>query len=270
MTLATYELGLRLGTFVSVFALMAAWELASPARAPRLGRLRRWRTNLGLAALNVLVLRLALPGTTLIAASVAQAHGWGLVNGMRLSGLPGVLVAIVLLDLALFLQHVLFHNVPALARVHAVHHADLDFDVTTGLRFHPVEIMISALIRFAAVVVLGAPVAAVLVFEVLLNATSMFNHSNVSLPGWLEHRIRWILVTPDMHRIHHSVAKSERNSNFGFCLPIWDRLLGTYTATAAGVLDIGLSAWRDPATVASLGGVLRMPFAQESYSRKEQ
>jgi len=147
-----------------------------------------------------------------------------------------------------------------LARLHAVHHADLDFDLTTGIRFHPVEVLLSALIKFAAVVALGAPVLAVLIFEVLLNGTAMFNHANVALPAWLEPWVRRALVTPDMHRIHHSVIEAERNSNYGFCLSVWDRLLGTYTPAPRGEFDIGLTAWRDPATVATLGGVLGMPF----------
>jgi sterol desaturase/sphingolipid hydroxylase (fatty acid hydroxylase superfamily) len=177
-----------------------------------------------------------------------------------LPGWAAVLLGALLLDLVIYFQHVLFHAVPMLARLHAVHHADPDFDLTTGIRFHPVEMLLSALIKFAAVVALGAPVLAVLVFEVLLNGTAMFNHANVSLPTWLEPWVRRVLVTPDMHRVHHSVIESERNSNYGFCLSVWDRLLGTYTPAPHGELDIGLAAWRDPAAIATLGGVLGMPF----------
>jgi len=168
--------------------------------------------------------------------------------------------AVVLLDLTIYLQHVLFHSVPLLVRLHSVHHADPDFDLTTGIRFHPLEILISALIKLAAVAALGAPVVAVLAFELLLNATAMFNHANASLPSWLEPWVRRVLVTPDMHRIHHSVIEAERNSNYGFCLSIWDRMLGTYTAAPAGDLDIGLAAWRDPRSIATLPGTLGMPF----------
>ena len=171
-------------------------------------------------------------------------------------------IAILLGFLTLYLQHVLFHSVPLLLRLHAVHHADPDFDLTTGIRFHPLEILISALIKLAAVAALGAPVLAVLVFELLLNATAMFNHANVSLPGWLEPWIRRLLVTPDMHRVHHSVIEAERNSNYGFCLSVWDRLLGTYTLAPRGQLDIGLAAWRDQRTIATLHGTLGMPFRQ--------
>jgi sterol desaturase/sphingolipid hydroxylase (fatty acid hydroxylase superfamily) len=257
------ELALRLGVFVAVFAALALWERAAPARVPRLSRLIRWRANLGLAVLNTLVLRVALPGSALAFAALAAEEGWGLLNRAGLPAWLAVLAGAVLLDLVIYFQHVLFHSVPALARLHAVHHADPDFDLTTGIRFHPLEILLSALIKFAAIAALGAPVLAVLIFEVLLNATAMFNHANASLPAWLEPWVRRVLVTPDMHRTHHSVIEAERNSNYGFCLSVWDRWLGTYTPAPRGELDIGLSGWRDPGAVATLGGVLRMPFGQE-------
>ncbi len=174
---------------------------------------------------------------------------------------------VVLLDLIVYFQHVLFHSIPLLLRLHSVHHADPDFDLTTGIRFHPIEILISALIKLAAVAALGAPVVAVLAFELLLNATAMFNHANVSLPAWLEPWVRRALVTPDMHRIHHSVVEAERNSNYGFCLSTWDRLFGTYTRAPRGELDIGLLAWRDHRVIATLPGTLGMPFRHESGAR---
>ena len=260
---ADAELALRLAVFLAVFAALALWERAAPARLPRLSRALRWRANLGLAVLNVLVLRVALPGSALAFAALAAEEGWGLLNRAGLPAWLAVLAGAVLLDLAIYFQHVLFHSVPALARLHAVHHADPDFDLTTGIRFHPLEILLSTLIKFAAIAALGAPVLAVLIFEVLLNASAMFNHANVSLPAWLESRLRRVLVTPDMHRTHHSVIEAERNSNYGFCLSVWDRWLGTYTPAPRGELDIGLVGWRDPGAVATLGGVLRMPFAQE-------
>jgi sterol desaturase/sphingolipid hydroxylase (fatty acid hydroxylase superfamily) len=254
------ELAVRLGAFLGVFALMAVWELAAPARAPRLPRWQRWRANLGLAVLNTLVQRLALPTSAIALAAHAEANGWGLLHRLEVPAWAAVALGVLLLDLAIYCQHVLFHAVPALARLHAVHHADPDFDLTTGIRFHPVEMLLSALIKFGAVLALGAPVLAVLVFEVLLNATAMFNHANVRLPAGLEPWVRGVLVTPDMHRIHHSVLQAERDSNYGFCLSVWDRLLGTYTTAPRGELDIGLAAWREPALVATLGGVLRLPF----------
>ena len=258
------EMAVRLSAFLSVFALMAAWEWAAPARARRLSRAARWSANLALVAFNSVLLRVLLPTSAIALAALTQASGWGLLNQLALPGWAAVLLGVLLLDLAIYFQHVLLHAVPVLARLHAVHHADPDFDLTTGIRFHPLEILLSALVKFAAVVALGAPVLAVLVFEVLLNATAMFNHANVALPAWLEPWVRRVLVTPDMHRIHHSVIESERNSNYGFCLSLWDRLLGTYTIAPQGELDIGLAAWRDPAAVATFTGVLGMPFSGKS------
>jgi sterol desaturase/sphingolipid hydroxylase (fatty acid hydroxylase superfamily) len=261
---ADAELVLRLGVFLAVFAALAFWELAAPARTPRLARRARWRANLGLAVVNTLVLRVILPGSALAFAALAAEEQWGLLNRLELPAALAVFIGVVVLDLVIYFQHVLFHSVPALARLHAVHHADPDFDLTTGIRFHPLEIVLSTLIKLAAIAALGAPVLAVLVFELLLNATAMFNHANVSLPAWLEPWVRRVLVTPDMHRTHHSVIEVERNSNYGFCLSVWDRWLGTYTAAPRGVLDIGLASWRDPGAVATLRGVLRMPFARSA------
>ena len=257
-----WELGVRLAVFASVFGLMASWEYVSPARALRLPRAVRWRANLGLAVVNTLILRVLLPTSAIALASLAGENGWGLLNSFPLPGWAAVLAGVVLLDLVIYFQHVLFHAVPALARLHAVHHADPDFDLTTGIRFHPLEMLLSAVIKFAAVAALGAPAEAVLIFEVLLNATAMFNHANVTLPASVEPWVRRVLVTPDMHRIHHSVVEAERNSNYGFCLSIWDRLLGTNTVAPRGELDIGLADRREPEMNSTLGGVLRMPFVR--------
>lgn len=259
---ADAELALRLGVFLAVFVALAAWEWAAPARARRLSRALRWRANLGLALVNTLLLRVALPGSALAVAALAADEGWGLLQRSELPAWVAVLAGVVLLDLVIYFQHVLFHSVPALARLHAVHHADPDFDLTTGIRFHPLEIVLSTLIKFAAIAALGTPVLAVLTFELLLNATALFNHANVSLPRRLEPWVRGLLVTPDMHRTHHSVVEAERNSNYGFCLSVWDRLLGTYTAAPRGELDIGLADRRDPRAVATLNGVLGLPFVR--------
>jgi sterol desaturase/sphingolipid hydroxylase (fatty acid hydroxylase superfamily) len=258
-----FELALRVVAFLGVFAALAVWERLAPARLLRLPRVQRWQANLGLAVVGTLAVRLIIPGSAIAVAVVASAGGWGLFNRVQLPVWIAVLAAVVLLDLIVYLQHVLFHSLPLLLRLHAVHHADPDFDLTTGIRFHPIEILISALIKLAAVAAFGAPVVAVLVFEVLLNATAMFNHANVSLPAWLEPWVRRVVVTPDMHRIHHSVVEAERNSNYGFCLSIWDRLLGTYTHEVRGELDLGLKAWRDRWTIASLLGTLGMPFRRQ-------
>lgn len=255
-----FEVALRAGVFLAVFAALAFWERLVPARALTLPRAQRWKANLGLAVVNFLVVRLIVPGSAIALALVAAAEGWGLLNRLALPVWIAVPAAVVLLDLTIYLQHVLFHSVPLLARLHSVHHADPDFDLTTGIRFHPLEILISALIKLAVVAALGAPVMAVVLFELLLNTTAMFNHANASLPAWLERQVRRVLVTPDMHRIHHSVIEAERNSNYGFCLSIWDRLLGTYTPAPRGELDIGLADWRDRRAIATLPGVLGMPF----------
>lgn len=258
------ELVLRLAAFAGVFAALAGWERLAPARKLALPRWKRWRANLGLAGLNVLLVRLALPVSAVAFAAFAAAEGWGLLHRVSLPAWLAAVAGVVLLDLVVYLQHVLFHSVPALMRLHAVHHADPDFDVTTGIRFHPLEILISTAIKLAAIAALGVAPAAVLVFEVLLNASAMFNHANASLPGRLEPWVRGVLVTPDMHRIHHSVIEAERNSNYGFCLSWWDRLLGTYTAAPRGELTIGLDPWREPRATATLHGVLGMPFSRAS------
>lgn len=260
MNFVDFELALRGTVFGCVFAALALWEQRAPVRALKLSRIQRWQANLGLVLISTLVVRLVVPGSAIALAMLASAEGWGLLNHLQLPSWMAIPIAIVALDLVVYLQHVLFHSIPALMRLHSVHHADPDFDLTTGVRFHPVEILISTLLKLAAVGALGAPVLAVLCFELLLNATAMFNHANVSLPRWLEPWVRRLVVTPDMHRIHHSVIEAERNSNYGFCLSLWDRLLGTYTQAPRGNLDIGLLAWKDERIIATLKGTLGMPF----------
>ncbi|WP_410468811.1 sterol desaturase family protein [Aestuariicoccus sp. MJ-SS9] len=217
-----------------MLALMAAWELAAPRRRQEIPRLLRWSNNLALVALDALCVRLVFPVAAVGLAAVAQQNGWGLLNVVALPGWVAVVIAVLVFDFAIYLQHVLFHAVPALWRLHRVHHADLEFDVTTGLRFHPVEILLSMGIKMGLVMALGPPAVAVLLFEVLLNASAMFNHSNIRLPHAVDAALRLVVVTPDMHRVHHSVRPSETNSNFGFNVPWWDRLLGTYRAQPQG------------------------------------
>ena len=224
------ELGVRLGFFLAVFLIMALWELPMPRRKCEVSRWGRWPSNLGIVALDAVVVRVFIPATAVTMALIAEEGGWGLFNQLALPGWVAVLLSVIILDLVIYLQHVMFHAVPMLWRLHRVHHADLGFDVTTGVRFHPIEIFLSMGIKLAAVAVLGVPGIAVLIFEVLLNATSMFNHGNVRLPSNLDRVLRWVVVTPDMHRVHHSVIPCEASSNFGFNLPWWDRLLGTYRA----------------------------------------
>ncbi|MGB3277839.1 MAG: sterol desaturase family protein [Pseudorhodobacter sp.] len=229
-SLLATEPQLRLIVFFAVLVAMALWELAAPRRRQDIPRVIRWTNNLGLVVIDTIVLRLSFPILAVGLAVIAQDRGWGLFNVIEAPGWVAVLVSIVVLDLVIYLQHVMFHAVPALWRLHRMHHADLEFDVTTGLRFHPVEIILSMGIKLAVVMALGPPAVAVLIFEILLNATAMFNHANVRLPAFVDRILRLIVVTPDMHRVHHSIIPEETNSNFGFNLPWWDRLLGTYKA----------------------------------------
>ncbi|MGC2857294.1 sterol desaturase family protein [Novispirillum sp. DQ9] len=248
-SLLTHEPIIRLGAFAGIFAVMALWEVFAPARPLAHARRLRWTNNLGLVVLNTLVLRLLFPTAAVGVALLAQEKGWGLLNVLAAPGWLAVPLTVVVMDFAIWGQHLVFHRVPVLWRLHRMHHADLDYDVTTGARFHPVEILLSMLIKLALVVALGAPAVAVLIFEVLLNATAMFNHGNVRLPGRLDAVLRWLVVTPDMHRVHHSVVPRETHSNFGFNLPWWDRLFRTYRAQPEAGHDgmtIGLPMFRDP------------------------
>ena len=245
--LLTAEPQLRLAMFLGVLVVMALWELAAPRRRREIPRVIRWTNNLALVVVDTVILRLSFPILAVGLAVMAEERGWGLFNVLDLPAWVAVVVCIAALDLAIYLQHVMFHAVPALWRLHRMHHADLEIDVTTGLRFHPVEILLSMAIKLAAVAALGPPAVAVLIFEVLLNATAMFNHSNIRLPRGLDRVLRWIVVMPDMHRVHHSIVPAETNSNFGFNLPWWDRLLGTYRAQpAAGHegMTIGIEQFR--------------------------
>ena len=219
---------IRLGFFAGVLAAMALWEAFAPRRPQEIGRAWRWPNNLGVVAVDTIVLRILFPTAAVGFAILAEERGWGFLNTVALPAWSEVVIAVIVLDLVIYLQHVLFHAVPALWRLHRMHHADLEFDVTTGVRFHPVEIVISMVIKIGVVAALGAPALGVLVFEVILNATSMFSHSNVRLPAGIDRVLRWIVVTPDMHRVHHSIERRETDSNFGFNLPWWDRLFGTY------------------------------------------
>lgn len=241
------EPAIRMAVFFGILFVMAAWELAAPRRRVEIPRLIRWSNNLGLVVLDALLVRLAFPVVAVGLAVIAKENDWGLLNQFNMPGWIAMILAILALDLAIYLQHVLFHAVPALWRLHRVHHADLEFDVTTGVRFHPLEILISMAIKLLLILALGPSAIAVLIFEALLNGTSLFNHSNAHLPSRLDAALRLVIVTPDMHRVHHSILPSETNSNFGFNLPWWDRLLGTYLAqpSAGHVgMTIGIEQFR--------------------------
>ncbi|WP_377194312.1 sterol desaturase family protein [Ruegeria meonggei] len=232
-TILAAEPTIRLVAFLGILAVMALWEVAAPRRRREIPRVVRWTNNLALVVLDTAILRLTFPILAVGLAAIAEERGWGLFNNIDAPIWVAIVVSMLLFDLAIYLQHVMFHAVPGLWRLHRMHHADLDFDATTGLRFHPVEILISMGIKLAVVVALGPPAVAVLLFEVILNATALFNHANIDLPRPVDRFLRWIIVTPDMHRVHHSIDPRETNSNFGFNLPWWDRLLGTYVAQPA-------------------------------------
>ena len=245
-----YEPVVRVAAFIAVFAVMALWEVRSPRRASGSSRTRRWPHNLALLLVDIATVRVLAPGAAIAVAMYGETHGWGLLNVLALPGWLTLLLAVAFLDLATYFQHVTFHAVPALWRLHRVHHTDLHFDVTTGTRFHPLEILISTGIKCASVAAIGAPAFAVLMFEVLLNATAVFNHANVRLSLPIDRCLRWIVVTPDMHRVHHSTNYNESSSNFGFNAPWWDRLFGTYRAQpGAGHerMAIGVDAFRSAA-----------------------
>jgi sterol desaturase/sphingolipid hydroxylase (fatty acid hydroxylase superfamily) len=254
--------GIRLSIFLGVLVLMASWELLAPRRALATRKPLRWFSNLALVGLNTATLRILIPLGAVGMALLAEEQGWGLFNHLTLPAWLAIVLSVVALDFVIYLQHILFHAVPTLWRLHMVHHADLDFDVTTGLRFHTLEILLSMGIKLTAVVLLGAPALAVLIFEVLLNATSMFSHGNVRLPSWLDRGLRLLVVTPEMHRVHHSVNPAETNSNFGFNVPWWDYLLGTYRSQPAKGhegMTIGLCQFRDD-RVEQLHWMLALPF----------
>src|SRR4030042_5141418 len=258
----THERTIRFLFVVGVLSFMASGEILAPRRILNPPKNLRWYSNLGLVFLDTRALRVLLPRQAVGIAEIAQHRGWGLLNNLSFPSGLEIVIGVVVLDFVIYLQHAMFHFIPLFWRLHRVHHTDLDFDVTTGFRFPPIEILISMGIKMVTVVLLGPPPLAVIVFEVLLNATSMFNHGNVQLPGSMDRVLRLLVVTPEMHRVHHSVVIKEYNSNFGFNLPWWDRLLGTYRAQPeAGHLGmvIGNSLFRDTKYL-TLAYLLFQPF----------
>jgi sterol desaturase/sphingolipid hydroxylase (fatty acid hydroxylase superfamily) len=256
------ELIVRLGAFAGGFLVIALWEMTAPRRARSLERWSRWPGNVGVVVLDTLLVRVLFPTATIGVALMAEARGWGLFNLLSLPAAVSVIASVLLLDLAIWAQHALFHWLPILWRLHRMHHADLDVDVTTGIRFHPLEILLSLFIKFVVVTTLGAPALAVLIFEVLLNLSSMFNHANIRLAPRLDRIARLLVVTPDMHRVHHSASRLETDSNFGFNFPWWDRLFGTYRAQPEAGHDamiIGIEGFRDTREL-RLDRMLLQPF----------
>jgi sterol desaturase/sphingolipid hydroxylase (fatty acid hydroxylase superfamily) len=256
------ELAIRLIFFSGIFAAVVLWELLAPRRKLTTSKKVRWISNLGITFLNPLLVRLLLPVLAVSMAVKAQERGWGLLNNFDLPYWLDIVVGIIVLDLFIYLQHVMFHAIPVLWRLHMVHHADLDYDVTTGLRFHPIEIILSMGIKLSVVFTFGLAPAAVIIFEVLLNGAAMFNHGNIRLPLKIDRILRYLIVTPDMHRVHHSVIIRETNSNYGFNLPWWDRLFGTYCdqpAKGHEEMTIGLTQFRDSGKL-TLPWLLVLPF----------
>jgi len=261
--LTTHEPWIRFGSFALLLTMMTMWERVRPRRPKVEPQLRHDARNIAIVVVDVIAVRLLVPLLPAGLALIAAERGWGLFNLVAWPGWLELIIAVMIFDFVIYLQHVMFHAVPALWRLHMVHHVDLDFDATTGLRFHPLEILLSLVVKLGTVLVVGPSAAAVIVFEVLLNGTALFNHGNVSLPAWLDRPLRWLLVTPDMHRVHHSTKVNETNSNFGFNLSWWDRLLGTYRPQPAAGHDdmaIGLETYREPRQL-TLGRLLTLPFA---------
>ena len=265
-TLILYEAALRAGAFLFVFVLLASWEILAPRRALVTSKAKRWLANLSILIINTTLVRVFLPAAAVGIAVVAEQRHIGLLHTISLPYPLAVLLAVVALDLAIYFQHVMFHAVPLLWRLHRAHHADLDFDVTTGARFHPIEMVLSILIKTAVIFVLGAPVLAVFIFETLLNISSMFNHSNIRIPEQIDKLLGNFVVTPDMHRVHHSIFGDETNRNFSFNLPWWDHLFGTYQAQPRSgheQMVIGIPAFREPQLCTTLPGILSIPFLNE-------
>jgi len=261
--LVQYQTPLRLGFFLGLFGIIAAWEYLKPRRQQNTRRVSRWVNNLGLVVVATLLVRLVVPMGLAVIAFQVQAAGWGLFNHLTLSLWLEIVLALVLLDLAIYWQHRMFHQVPVLWRLHRVHHSDLAFDVSTAVRFHPLEILLSIFIKGLLVLMLGIPATAIIIFEVILNGVALFNHGNIRLPKGLDGVLRSVLVTPDMHRVHHSNIPSETNSNYGFNLSIWDKIFGSHTAQPQKGhqgINIGLKEYSSQQQSNDFMALLKMPF----------
>ena len=256
------ELLIRLGFFFGILLIMFFWELFAPRRPLITSKAKRWFTNLGLVFIDSFAVRLIFPTALVGFALLVQQRGWGLFNQFELPTLLKIVFSVLILDLVIYLQHIMFHVVPLFWRLHMVHHTDMDIDATTGVRFHPIEIILSMGIKMMAAILIGPPPIAVVIFEVLLNGTSMFNHGNVRYSQDIDSILRLLVVTPEMHRVHHSTIRWESNSNLGFNFPWWDRLFGTYRPQPAqGHLEmtIGLDQYKEPRKL-TLPWLLVLPF----------
>jgi sterol desaturase/sphingolipid hydroxylase (fatty acid hydroxylase superfamily) len=253
----------RMGIFFGLLIIMGLWELRAPRKVSKISKSYRWLNNLSLVFFNGFILKVIFPVASTGMAIIAYKNNWGLLNYYEISPLISLVVFVVVMDLIVYFQHVMVHAVPIFWRLHKVHHIDLDYDTSTGARFHTIEIFLSFIIKLIAIVLLGPSVLAVIIFEVILNATAMFNHGNVGLPSWLDRILKYIIVTPDMHRIHHSIEKDETNSNFGFSISLWDRIFGTYKNDATlsqKNLIIGIKGYTEIKQTNNLFGMLLTPF----------
>ena len=265
-----YEIIIRTVSFSSIFLIMAVWEITTPCRTLKISKITRWLNNLSITILNTLLLRFLFPAAALGIASLSAEKGWGLFNQLDWPLSILVILTVILMDFAIYLQHVMFHAIPLLWRLHRVHHADPDFDVTTGARFHPIEIILSMFIKSCVIVLLGPPLVAVLIFEIVLNAMAMFNHSNIQLHQRIDLWLRSLIVTPNMHRVHHSQINDEANSNFGFNLTLWDRFFATYRdqpRKSPQLMDIGIREFSRPEHIVNLLGMLKLPFMSKQDSK---
>lgn len=263
--LITNEPSIRLGVFLSILVVMMLLEVLVPKRKLTCNKPYRWVNNISLVAFNTLLLRLVMPAGAVGVALYCKQHSLGLFNYLNVSLLLTMVASIFIMDLVIYWQHRMFHSIPVLWKLHRVHHIDQDIDVTTGARFHPIEIILSVLIKMLVVLLLGAPVEAVILFEIILNATAMFNHSNVHIPAVLDKWIRWVLVTPDMHRVHHSQIRRETDSNFGFNVPWWDRIFSSYQdqpKLGHDKMNIGVKGFDDMNRSQNIFKLLIHPFSK--------
>ncbi len=257
-----HESMLRVCFFVGIFIIIATLEILLVRRSLTTPKRKRWFANIGIVIINTILLRIIFPVGVVGMAIWVENQGWGLFNKVHLPFWVEVVLSIIFLDFIVYLQHVMFHALPLFWRLHMIHHADMDYDLTTGIRFHPIEMLVSMFIKIAAVILIGASPLAVIIFEILLNGTAMFNHGNFFINTTVDRILRLLVVTPDMHRVHHSVLPSETNSNFGFNFPWWDRLMGTYISQPSGGhidMTIGLNQFRDPSQL-TLCWMLVLPF----------
>jgi len=253
---------IRLTASLSIFFIMICWEFISPRRALHINRKQRWPINLGLAAFNMAIMRISIGGMAYLSAVTAADRGYGLLNWLAAPDWLAILVTLLFLDFAIYCQHIVSHKWPLLWRLHQVHHTDLEFDATTAVRFHPLEILISMLYKVLCIVLIGADPWAVIAFEIILNGAATFNHSNVNIPAAIDHKLRWLIITPDMHRIHHSTLPAETDSNYGFSISCWDRLCKTYVAEPKqpqATMDIGLKPFRGQSELGFMR-LLLLPF----------